>query len=109
MPNPARTWRDLPKPVRFLLAHGAVGFVISALFVGALLVANPGDTGQLLLTAVGHWWPAVALWLYTGLAFGTVQVAMATMLLATAEPRQPPGGSRAPALAPALLRLRARP
>jgi hypothetical protein len=107
MPNPARTWRDLPKPVRFLLAHGSVGFVISALFVVTLLVANPGDAGQLLLTAVGHWWPAVALWLYTGFAFGTVQVAMATMLLAT-EPRHPPGGSRAPALAPALLRLRPR-
>lgn len=109
MPNPAESWRRLPALVRFLIGHGALGFVISAVFVGALLLLDPQDAGTLLTTAAGHWWPAVVLWFFTGLSFGAVQIAMATMLLEDGEEAgRPRGGSGAPSTARLVpVRLRA--
>jgi hypothetical protein len=50
----------------------------------------------------------VALWFFTGLTFGAVQIGVATMLLARRDPPPPPRGGGTPAtLAPALLRARA--
>ena len=107
MPRLVAAWRRLPMLVRFLLAHAALGFVLGAVFVGALLAFDPQDAATLLLTAAGHWWPVVVLWFFTGLTFGAVQIGVATMLLAQREPPPPPRGGRAPAsLAPALLRVR---
>jgi hypothetical protein len=99
-------WRRLPMLVRFLVAHGALGFVLGAVFVAALLAFDPQDAATLLLTAAGHWWPVVVLWFFTSLTFGAVQIGVATMLLARHEPPRPMRGSGAPAtLAPALLRV----
>lgn len=107
MPNFIAVWRRLPKLVRFFFAHGALGFALGAVFVGALLVFDPQDAGTLMLTAAGHWWPVVVLWVFTGLTFGAVQIGVATMLLARRDPPRPPRGPRAPAtLAPVLLRVR---
>ena len=101
-------WRRLPKLVRFLVAHGALGFALGAVFVAALLAFNPQDAAMLLLTAAGHWWPVVVLWFFTGLTFGAVQIGVATMLLARHDPPRPSRGGGTPAtLAPALLRARA--
>ena len=108
MRNLIAAWRRLPMLVRFLISHGALGFGLAAVFVGALLAFDPQDTGTLLLTAAGHWWPVMVLWFFTGLTFGAVQIGAATMLLAQREPPRPTRGSGAPAtLAPALLRVRA--
>jgi hypothetical protein len=108
MRNLIAAWRRLPKLVRFLVSHGALGFGLAAVFVGALLAFDPQDAATLLLTAAGHWWPVVALWLFTGLTFGAVQIGVATMLLARRDPPRPPRGGGAPAtLAPVLLRARA--
>ena len=99
-------WRRLPKLVRFLVAHGALGFVLGAVFVAALLASDPQDAATLLLTAAGHWWPVVVLWFFTSLTFGAVQIGVATMLLARQDAPRPPRGPRAPAtLAPVLLRV----
>jgi len=107
MPNFIAVWRRLPKLVRFLFAHGALGFVLGAVFVAAPLAFDTQDAGTLLLTAAGHWWPVVVLWFFTGLTFGAVQIGVATMLLARHEPPRPTRGSGAPAtLAPVLLRAR---
>jgi hypothetical protein len=109
MPNPVEAWRRLPTLVRFVVRHAAIGFGIAAVFVGALLLADPGGAGSLLLTAADHWWPAVALWFFIGLTFGAVQIGAATMLLAEAGQR-PSRGIRAPAsLEPVPVRIRARP
>ena len=108
MPKPIAAWRRLPMLVRFLIAHGALGFGLGAVFVGTLLAFDPQDAAMLLLTAAGHWWPVVALWFFTGLTFGAVQIGVATMLLARRDPPRPPRGGGTPAsLAPALLRVRA--
>ncbi|WP_237216889.1 hypothetical protein [Falsiroseomonas oryziterrae] len=108
MPSLPEAWRRLPTPVRFMACHAATGFGISALFVGALLLTNPGDAGTLLLTAADHWWPAAVLWFFIGLTFGSVQLGTAVMLLGErAEPPRPRGGSGAPVgLVPIRLRVR---
>jgi len=97
MPTPAAAWRRAPILVRFLLSHATVGFGLAAVFVGALLAADPQRAGTLLLTAAGHWWPVVALWFFTGLTFGAVQIGVATMLLAEPPPRGPHRGGGTPA------------
>lgn len=111
MPKPFLAWRRLPMLVRFLVCHAAVGFGLAAVFVAAILLLDPQDAGTLLMTAAGHWWPAVVLWFFTGLTFGAVQIGVATMLLEHAEPPRPPrgGGGVPDGLAPVLLRARRRP
>ena len=107
MRNLIAAWRRLPMLVRFLVSHGALGFGLAAVFVAALLAFDPQDAATLLLTAAGHWWPVVVLWVFTGLTFGAVQIGVATMLLARRDPPRPTRGSGAPvSLAPALLRVR---
>jgi hypothetical protein len=107
MPNPGRALR-LPQPLRFLVRQAVLGFGAAALFVGGLLVTNPGGAGTVLLTAADHWWPALLLWCLIGTTFAAAQLGIAAMAPAEAPPR-PRGGSGAPAgLAPVLLRVPAR-
>ena len=108
MRNLMTAWRGLPALVRFLVTHAAVGFGLAAIFVVGFLLADPHGAGTVLLGAAGHWWPAVALWFFTGLTFGGVQIGAATMLMANDEtPRPPRGRGVKLGLAPALLRVRA--
>jgi hypothetical protein len=108
MPKPGRALR-LPQPLRFLFRHVAVGFAAAALFVGGLVVTNPGEAGTVLLTAADHWWPALLLWCLIGTTFGAAQIGIAVMASAEAPPARPRGGSGAPAgFAPVLLKVRAR-
>jgi hypothetical protein len=72
-------WRKLPVGVRFMLLHGLVGFGLAALFVGAVLAADPGGVGTLIRREGGV--PVIALlWFFTGLTFGSVQIGAAVML-----------------------------
>jgi hypothetical protein len=109
MRNASRAWRNTPKLVRFLLCHAAVGFGLAAVFVGGFLLADPHGAGGVLLGAAGHWWPAVVLWFFVGLTFGSVQIGAATMLLG--EPKDRPrrgGGTRVTGLVPLPIPVRAR-
>lgn len=86
--------RRIPIAVRFMLLHGIIGFALSALFVGAVLWADPGGVGTLMLRVGG--WPVVALlWFFTGLTFGSVQIGTAVMLQDGND--GPRGGRRMPA------------
>lgn len=87
-------WRRLPRLVRLLMLHGTVGFGIAAVFMAGFLLADPGDARHLLLGSAGHWWPALVLWFFLGLTFGSVQIGVAVMLLADG-PNRPGGGHRA--------------
>lgn len=68
----------IPPAVRFMLLHGLIGFGLSAVFVAALLWADPSGVGTLILRHGGL--PVVAmLWFFTGLTFGSVQIGAAIM------------------------------
>jgi len=43
------TLRRIPPAIRFMVLHGLVGFGLSTLFVGAVLWADPGGAGSLIL------------------------------------------------------------
>ncbi len=71
--------RRIPPAVRFMVLHGLVGFGLSALFVAAVLWADPGGVGTLILKHGGI--PVIAmLWFFSGLTFGSVQIGTAVML-----------------------------
>ncbi|MCS6891339.1 MAG: hypothetical protein RMK64_00125 [Rhodovarius sp.] len=104
-----RAWRGIPVAVRFFLLHGLMGFGLSALLTGAILWADPGGLGRLLLSAEAHPLPLLLLWFFLGLSFGGVQTAAAVMLLGepNSAPR-PPRGAPAPVLAALRARRRLR-
>lgn len=71
--------RSIPPVVRFMVLHGLVGFGLSAIFVAAVLWADPGGVGRLILKHGGL--PVIALlWFFSGLTFGSVQIGAAVML-----------------------------
>jgi hypothetical protein len=76
----------MPPLVRFLVLHGLLGFGIAAVFMAGLLHLDPGGAAGLLLRSAGHWWPALVLWFFLGLTFGSVQIGVATMLRADEPP-----------------------
>jgi hypothetical protein len=97
--------RRIPVAVRFMVLHGLVGFALSALFVAAVLWADPGGVGSLILKHGGF--PVIALlWFFTGLTFGSVQIGTAVMLREGRDDT-PRGGHRV-RLRPALAPVRAR-
>lgn len=81
----------IPVAVRFMVLHGLVGFVLSALFVTAVLWADPGGVGSLILKHGGF--PVILLlWFFCGLTLGSVQIGTAVML--REERDEPAGGHR---------------
>jgi hypothetical protein len=71
--------------LRFFALQVAIGFGIAALFLLALLLADPGGIGSLLRAPSAGVWPALLFWLFTGLTFGAVQFAAALGLAAMAK------------------------
>ncbi len=81
----------IPVAVRFMIMHGLIGFGLSALFVAAVLWADPGGVGGLILKHGGI--PVVTmLWFFSGLTFGSVQIGAAVMLCDGRD--EPPRGRR---------------
>lgn len=92
----------MPLLRRFAL-QVAIGFGIAGLFVAALLLADPGGVGTLLLAPATGILPLALLWLLIGLTFGGVQFAAFVGLAAEA-----PDGSRGtPRRVPAYAMARA--
>lgn len=82
----------MPHLVRFMLLHAALGFGLAALFVAALLWANPGNVAAIMLHSSTGPWPVALLWFFSGLTFGSAQIGNAVMLLAEDPPVD--GGGR---------------
>jgi len=101
-----RTMQGLPPLIRFILLHGAIGFGISALFVAVLLGTDAGGLAALLLGAESHPLPALLLWFFCGLTFGSVQIAAAVMLHGQDDDDEPRGGTRIPVRLPAGAAIR---
>ncbi len=95
----------LPAPVLFLLRHASVGFLVAAGVVAAILLADPGGLGTLIAHPAHHPGPALLLWFFLGLTFGSAQIGFAIMLLGEAEERDPGGGTPA-RLRPVPVRVR---
>ena len=76
---------------RLVLLHAGGGFVIAAVFVAAILLTDPGGLGSLLLAAPEGPWPALLLWLFSGLTFAT-----ALGVTALAPPPERPRGVLVP-------------
>jgi hypothetical protein len=72
----------MPAPLRTLLLHAAGGFVVAAVFVGLLLASEAGA----VLRAEAPW-PALLLWLFSGMTFAVVLAASA-LFLPDREPRR---------------------
>lgn len=71
--------RRFPVAVRFMVLHGLVGFGLATVFVAAVLWADPGGVGQVILKHGGV--PVIALlWFFSGLTLGSVQIGTAVML-----------------------------
>lgn len=84
--------RRIPVAVRFMVLHGLIGFGLATLFVAALLWADPGGVGQLILKHGGV--PVIALlWFFSGLTLGSVQIGTAVMLK-DGDDDAPRGGRR---------------
>lgn len=95
----------LPHPVPFLLRHAGLGFAVAAATVAAIILLDPGGLGALLSDTAHHPGPAVLLWFFLGLTFGSAQIAFAVMLLAEGETDGPRGGTPA-RLQPIPVRVR---
>ena len=85
----------MPQVARFMLLHGAIGFGIAAAFVALLVGTDTAGLGTLLCDAESHPLPALLLWFFCGLTFGSVQIGAAVMLLGE-DDDEPQDGVRIP-------------
>lgn len=94
----------MPHLVRLMLLHGALGFGISAVFVALLLSTDTNGLATLMRSAESHPLPALLLWFFCGLTFGSVQIGTAIML--PGPDSKPQGGTRIPIALPVRARRR---
>ena len=96
--------RGLPRAVRVMLWHAAIGFIVGAVFVGGLIVLDGGGIGT-LLWRVGGFQAIALLWFFSGLTFGSALMGCAVMSLGEGG-EGPVSGLRTPSvLRPSALRV----
>ena len=77
----------MPQLIRFLLTHAAIGFGLGIVFVTALMVFDVNGL-KTLIWASDIWYVALFMMaFFFGLTFGSVQIGVATMLLAEEHQR----------------------
>jgi hypothetical protein len=86
----------LPRLVRVYLRQVAIGFVLSAVFVGLLLGLNVANLRSLMLATQGGAIAGFLLFFFNGLIFAGVQFGITIMRMAVSEDKTPRGGRRAP-------------
>ncbi|MEG3617585.1 hypothetical protein V5T82_03865 [Magnetovibrio sp. PR-2] len=83
----------MPKLIRFLLTHAAIGFTLGIIFVTGLMVLDVNGL-KTLIWASDIWYMALfMITFFFGLTFGSVQIGVATMLLADEHQRGDGSGS----------------
>ncbi len=95
LPDP-ETEPGLPRLVRLYIRQVAIGFALSAVFVGLLLGLDVAHLRSLMLTTQGGFIAAFMLFFFNGLVFAGVQFAISIMRMADPEDKGPKGGHRAP-------------
>lgn len=99
--------RRLPDPIRFMLAHGALGMAIGGIAAVALIAADWDGIGGLLQRSPSGPILAAALVLLFACTGGGAQIAFAIGLLADARRRAPDRNGRGPGkLAPMSIPVR---
>jgi len=84
----------MPKLVRFLLVHAAIGFGLAFVFVGVLVAFDTGGLRTLMMSSDVGFAAFLLLVFLNGLTFGSVQIGVAVMLLGEEDGDQPNGGDR---------------
>ncbi|MDP1669867.1 hypothetical protein [Phaeovulum sp.] len=87
----------MPKLVRLYLFNIAIGFALSAVFVGLLLWLNVANLWHLVSSSPLGWVAVAMLLVFNALVFSGVQFAIAVMRMA--DPEGGNGGTRAPVAA----------
>ncbi len=91
LPDPQDPDR-LPRLVRLYLRQIALGFALSAVFVGLLLGFDVANLRSLILATKGGWLAAFLLFFFNGLVFAGVQFAISIMRMADPDDKGPKGG-----------------
>lgn len=98
----------MPKLIRLYITQVALGFVISAAFVGVLLAFNVANLRHLITGSDIGLIALLMIWFMNGIVFAGVQFAYAIMSMAE-KPNRPRGGTPvAHGLKPALIKQEAR-
>ena len=85
----------MPKLIRLYINSVALGFALSAVFLGLLIWADIGALRHLVLGTASGYIAAIMLFVMNGIIFAGVQFAIAIMRLAN-DDDEPRGGLRAP-------------
>lgn len=99
----------MPALVRLYIRNVIIGFLLSTVFVSALLWLNVGNLWHLVSSSPQGWIAVVMLVVFNGIVFAGVQFAIAVMRLGQNDG---PGGGRrstvpvAPVAVPATVKVR---
>ena len=87
----------MPKLIRLYITSVAIGFALSAVFLGLLVWQDIAGLGHLVLRTASGGIAAVMLFVMNGIIFAGVQFAIAVMRLAE-DDNEPRGGLRVPSI-----------
>lgn len=84
----------MPKLISLYIRNVLFGFVLSGIFVGALMFFNVANLWHLVNSSSMGWVAAVMLFMFNGIVFAGVQFAIAIMRMEQDDTRS--GGPREP-------------
>lgn len=70
-----------PNLMRLYLRHCAIGFALSAVFVGLILWSDVAGLGRLVMASDVGLLAVFLLWFFNGTVFGSVQFAISIMMM----------------------------
>ena len=85
----------MPKLIKLYIKHVAIGFGISAVFLGAMIALDVANLRHLLLSTPSGWLAGLMIFMFQGSIFAGVQFGIAVMGMA-GKGEGPRGGTRAP-------------
>jgi hypothetical protein len=96
----------MPRLIKLYIVNVAIGFGLSAVFLGLMLALNVVGLRHLILDTSSGWIAGVMMFVANGIVFAGVQFAIAVMGLAE-KGDGPRGGLRAPVLVPIKVKAKA--
>ena len=87
----------MPRLIRLYIVNVAIGYALSALFLGLLIAFNVAGLRPLILETPSGWIAGLIFFVSNGVVFAGVQFAFAVMSLAERD-EGPRGGLRVPVL-----------